>query len=859
MKLNKYIGLAVCSCVMAACQNDGLGLNQPSGSEQYTLIGQIENNDVDGRAQIELGSNAMVEYFYWNEGDRFTLYQDVNNELVSGEFVISEDYNEEEGRAQNAEFTTDIALTPSADYLAVYPCPAGVNDNKVRMEIQRSVDFSSATTDEQKAEVWKRFFNNNMFMVASGTLSESGRNYIAFNHLCALIRISYSNQTGTEQQISRIRLEGQNLGHFVNYDLESGSIVESGSLPNYIFTTTGLTVADKETVDIYMFFFPKAVEDTDLQIVIEQANGSKTISLASTDIVSASYGNRSFRPGLRYWFELTDTKDNGLDWTKNTVTESLVEIKNQELSTALLDLLGSYKVKINSNGYAVMSQQHAEQVYELDFGQYQYSITSLSGIENFKYLQSLTCRGTGLKECDLNQNNRLYYVDLMFNELEELYFNDHPYLQRVWCSHNPDLSVLNVKSCEALREISCDETALTSLHIAKPEIVTYLTYAYTGISLDLTQFPNLDCLNVSGHNLSSLELAPQAKTKIGQLMCNNNNLTSIDLSEYPNLWAFYCSGNKITDLDLSVAPNIQMLSCDGNLLTTLNIKPLSNLISLYCGKQQNDIPLELQLTDAQKELWTNEWSAYVDNENVYLEGETPVVNTVTIKNAELSNALLSILGAENVTLNDQGYAVMKKSFVESVKVLSFGWSSYQVTESTGLEHFVNLEELNFNNARMTVCDLSKNTALKNVNLGFNNFTELDLSSNVNLEYLYLSGCRNMTTLKIAHCSSLNKLYVNECTGLSTLDVPNKSNFIALAYSNTNLRFDLTEFPNLVELNCTYNGLTELDITPLGKLQYLFCGQNELLTLRMTEAQKILWDTTWSSENVNVEPVVVSGE
>lgn len=420
MRINKYIGLAVCSCFMAACQNDRLEVNQPLDSEKYTLIGQIVNNDANSRAQIELGCQAGVEYFFWNEGDRFTLYQNVNSELKASEFVISEDYKEADGGDQFAEFSSTVALTPSASYSAIYPSPTTVTDNKVKLEIQRSVDFTSATTDAQKAEVWKNYFKNNMFMAASGTLSESGRNYIQFNHLCALARISYVNQTGSEQTINSVKLSGQNLGTYMNYDLMNNRESGSGSTTGYSFTTTGLTVADKDTADIYIFFFPKKIEQQDLQISIMQPSGTKTLTLPWKDILVANGNNESFSAGMRYWFDLTDTP-NGLDWSKNMATDGWIVFKNTELSNALYHALGSYKVLKTGEGYAKITEQHVNSTYELDFSTCG-SLMSLAGIEVFRNLQTLKCDSLGLKmdTCDLSMFTSLRYADLSGNEVKAL-------------------------------------------------------------------------------------------------------------------------------------------------------------------------------------------------------------------------------------------------------------------------------------------------------------------------------------------------------------------------------------------------------------------------------------------------------
>lgn len=453
MRINKYIGLAICSYFMAACQNDGLEVKQPLDSEKHTLIGQIMNNDSKSRAQIELGCQAAVEYFFWNEGDNFTLYQHVNDELVSGIFEISEDYNETNGGTQNAEFSSSTALNKSTGYTALYPSPATVSDNKVRLEVQKGVDFSAATTEAEIAEVWKRYFNNNMFMVASGTLSESGRNYIQFNHLCALARISYVNQTGSMQQINAVRLNGQNLGFYMNYNLKENKEEGSGSYTDYRFPTTGLTVADKDTADIYILFFPKKIEQTDLQISIQQSSGNKTLTLPWKDILAANGNNESFLPGMRYWFDVTDT-EGGLEWSKNLATDDWIVFENPELSKALHSALGSYKVLMTEEGYAKITEQHVNSINELDFSSACKSLSSLAGIEVFRNLQTLKCSNLGLEMdmCDLSMYGSLKYVDLSSNNVKALKLPADTWSLNYLDCHENLISSLDITAVKGLQD-----------------------------------------------------------------------------------------------------------------------------------------------------------------------------------------------------------------------------------------------------------------------------------------------------------------------------------------------------------------------------------------------------------------------
>ena len=236
-----------------------------------------------------------------------------------------------------------------------------------------------------------------------------------------MIRVSYVNQTGSEQQISGVRLKGQNLGTGMNYDLVNNSASINASTADFKFYTTGLKVADKDTVDVYMLFFPELIEQTDLEISIMQPAGDKTLILPSKDILLSNGNNESFLAGMRYWFDVTDTA-NGLDWTKNTDENNLVVFENTELAAALYEMLGQYKVVMTKEGYAKMNPNHVSSVIELDFSGYAGEISSLAGIEKFNSLQTLKCNdfGVAMDTLDLSEFRNIRHVELAGNNLKAL-------------------------------------------------------------------------------------------------------------------------------------------------------------------------------------------------------------------------------------------------------------------------------------------------------------------------------------------------------------------------------------------------------------------------------------------------------
>ena len=69
------------------------------------------------------------------------------------------------------------------------------------------------------------------------------------------------------------------------------------------------------------------------------------------------------------------------------------------------------------------------------------------------------------------------------------------------------------------------------------------------------------------------------------LICNNNGITSIDLS-HSKLVNLYCGQNSITELNTNGNNNLSTLNCENNQLTALDVSTNSELTSLNCNNNK---------------------------------------------------------------------------------------------------------------------------------------------------------------------------------------------------------------------------------------------------------------------------------
>lgn len=174
------------------------------------------------------------------------------------------------------------------------------------------------------------------------------------------------------------------------------------------------------------------------------------------------------------------------------------------------------------------------------------------------------------------------------------------------------------------------------------------------------------------------------------------------------------------------------------------------------------------------------------------------------------------------------------SWVEGLDV-----HGYNITDMTGIEAFTYL----------TILDCT-----------INNIQTLDLSSNVNLRYLFsyhnqitslnVTGCPHLnsmmtgfnlfTTLDVSQNSELTTLYFHGSPNIRRIDLSQNRNLGTLVVDNTNLDFlDVGNNVNLQELECWNCNLPELDLRSNLKLKVLACYTSHIKKLMLPPLENLV--------------------
>jgi len=146
----------------------------------------------------------------------------------------------------------------------------------------------------------------------------------------------------------------------------------------------------------------------------------------------------------------------------------------------------------------------------------------------------------------------------------------------------------------------------------------------------------LDCGGLSISSLTGIE----AFTNLTGLFCNNNLLSSIDVSSNISLLGLRCQYNQITTLDLSSNNALVALKCNHNQLTSLNTSNLSNLYFLECnGNEITSLDLSSNPALEHLDCADNELTALNVGTNTSLYYLVCFVNSISILDLSSNTAL----------------------------------------------------------------------------------------------------------------------------------------------------------------------------------------------------------------------------
>ncbi|MEP5341403.1 MAG: T9SS type A sorting domain-containing protein [Algibacter sp.] len=493
------------------------------------------------------------------------------------------------------------------------------------------------------------------------------------------------------------------------------------------------------------------------------------------------------------------------------------------------------------------------------------NISDITGIEAFTEITELKCNGNNLSTIDVSFNTKITLLNIASNQLTTLDLSTNTVLNTLWAQANqfssldlsgyaslnfivvhtnPLLSSLNVANGNNsnIPSNSFSTTSTPNLTCITVDNVTYSTANWTFIDAQTSfstncppcivnipdaNFKNylvgntaintngdteIQCteatafiglISCSGQSISDLT-GLEAFINLTELHANDNQLTSIDISNNTVLETLFVSLNNLTTLDVSSNLVLERLSLFSNSLTSLDIStnsvltslivPQNNLTSLNVanGNNSNFSNFEannnpnltcIQVDDVAYSTtnWTN-----IDAQTSFGTNCTPCV--VSIPDANFKNYLVG-----NTAINTNG-----DTEIQCAEATAFTGGVYcinlSISDLTGIEAFTSITELYCNDNSLTSLDVSANTALTKLICRNNLLTSLDLSINTSLNYLECQ-VNNLTSLNIANGN-------NSLMGSGRFFAATNSNLTCIQVDNE--AFSLANWTNSVDAGVNFS-------------------------------------------------------
>ena len=242
-------------------------------------------------------------------------------------------------------------------------------------------------------------------------------------------------------------------------------------------------------------------------------------------------------------------------------------------------------------------------------------------------LTTLWCEGNELSSLNVSNNPALITLDCGENNLLTLDVSKNSALVNLSCNNN-QLTSLDVSNNTALIRFNCSYNFLTSLDVSKNTVLKDLSHSYNlgdGARFVVTTAPAYSYFTTNGWNydnhritayyrplgyndpvitkdfdpkfaavLKEQRLIPDAKnillsdvSTLESLNVSFSNLTSLSgIEHFTSLKDLLCSQNQLTSLDISKNIKLESLHCDKNQLVSLNVSNNVALMDLWCRDNQ---------------------------------------------------------------------------------------------------------------------------------------------------------------------------------------------------------------------------------------------------------------------------------
>lgn len=341
----------------------------------------------------------------------------------------------------------------------------------------------------------------------------------------------------------------------------------------------------------------------------------------------------------------------------------------------------------------------------------------------------------------------------------------------LFCS---SLGIENLKGIEHFTSIDglqCNDNKLTSLDVSKNVALIEL-YFQNNLVTSINVSKNLELVNLIFDNNKISKIDVSKNQKLKYLSCSNNEITSLDLSKNIDEFArLECDENKLETLDLSNNKLLERLNCQNNLLYNLNIKNGNNNNIVYMYANNNDNLNCIQVDDRY----------YAENPKKDTNWRKN--NTATYyEDCNGSHEILNIPDNKfkKYLVNNKDINKNQDTEIQVFEANIFDESIYMsglgISDVTGIEAFIRVKSFSSLSNPIVSIDLSNSANLRYLNIYENDFlTNLNLSGTEVLVRVDILHNDKLKAIDLSSSKYLTNVLCSSNKTLTSLNIKNGNN------------------------------------------------------------------------------------
>lgn len=198
------------------------------------------------------------------------------------------------------------------------------------------------------------------------------------------------------------------------------------------------------------------------------------------------------------------------------------------------------------------------------------------------YVNEVDCENNQLEDIDITGLSGLISINIYGNKIKTLDLAGLEALEYLYAGENEITEVSNLADCKVIETLNLSGNRLDAIDISVAPSITGLYLYNNNIStLDISNNPNISWMNVNDNHIGALDLSKLTNLRL--LYANNNELEELNLDNSPYCSQLQVANNHLNSLDVTKQTSMYWLKLDGNNISQLDVTNCAYLSLLECG------------------------------------------------------------------------------------------------------------------------------------------------------------------------------------------------------------------------------------------------------------------------------------